>query len=281
MITKARDIEEGGGTNVDLPSSGRKPTQGIIEIRRLLLKAPLGAVAALILAKAGAASGRRSTFASMPATGTSGIRGNRSAIAMGDLDFEAFFQECADLTKQAFDERNLNEDLNIARLSTLAARLRLSTVPDAKTGRFAGLNPPVEFGPVRRKAPLAIILWKMAPGAILPAHDHTPADVLSICLSGEARVRHFDIVGNAPEYDSKKSFLIRESRNLLLTPGRVSGLTQVRDNIHTFHAGEQGAVGIDINSFLPGDKSFSFLDFSDRPADPEKRTYEAVWKKIE
>ena len=129
-------------------------------------------------------------------------------------------------------------------------------------------------------APLAVILWRLDPGAVLPPHNHTPADVLSICLGGEARVRHFDIVGDAPEYSSKKSFLIRESRNILLTPGRMSGLTQAHDNIHTFQAGEQGAVGIDINTVLPGNKDFSFLELSDKPANPEKRVYEAAWTKI-
>jgi len=67
---------------------------------------------------------------------------------------------------------------------------------------------------------------------------------------------------------------------MLLTPGRASGLTQARDNIHTFHAGDQGAVGIDINTFLRGNKDFSFLQIADKPVDIEKHTYEAVWTKI-
>jgi hypothetical protein len=65
-----------------------------------------------------------------------------------------------------------------------------------------------------------------------------------------------------------------------LTPGRISTLTQKRDNIHTFRAGKDGALGMDINTFLPGNKAFSFLEFSQKPIDPERRVYEAVWKKI-
>jgi predicted metal-dependent enzyme (double-stranded beta helix superfamily) len=156
----------------------------------------------------------------------------------------------------------------------------LKTVPQGKLGQFAGLNPPVEFGPLHVAAPLAIIQWRLAPGATLPAHNHNPADIISLCIEGECIVRHFDIEGSAPDYSSKETFLIRETRNDLLTPGRMSSLSTRRDNIHTFRAGKEGAMGIDINSILPGDKPFSFLEFADKPRDPQKRIYEAVWKKL-
>jgi hypothetical protein len=250
-----------------------------LEERRLFITAPIAAAAAMLLGEAGLSQqpgGAMAMASAGPAGGGSGADRDDS----GPLDFEQFFQQCAVLAKQAFGDARLNEDAHLHRIAAVAARLNLKAVPEAKTGRFGGLNPPVNFGPVRVAAPLGVILWKLDPGAVLPAHNHTPADVLSLCLSGEARVRHFDIVGDAPEYSSKKPFLIRETRNILLTPGRVSGLTQTRDNIHMFHAGEQGAVGIDINTFLPGNKNFSFLEFSDKPVDADKRTYEAVWTKI-
>ena len=104
--------------------------------------------------------------------------------------------------------------------------------------------------------------------------------MISLCLEGACTVRHFDIVGNAPDYSSKETFAIRESRNDLLTPGRMSSLSTKRDNIHTFHAGKDGAMGIDINSVLPGDKPFSFLDIAEKPRDPQARIYDAVWKKL-
>jgi len=246
-----------------------EPASGFVEERRVFLKAPLAAAAGLILARAGGGRGQEP-----PAPGAS------FSSADAQLDFARFFEECARLAKQATGSGTFDEDAYLKRISAVAARLRLETVPDAKTGLFAGLDPPIEFGPIKRELPLILILWRMAPGATLPAHNHTPADVLSVCLRGEVRVRHFDIVGEAPEYDSKQTFHIKETRNLQMTPGSMSGLTQVRDNIHTFHAGDQGALGMDINTFLPGDKKFSFLDFSDKPIDRDKRIYEAVWKKI-
>jgi len=253
----------------ELSRSG-EPT-GFVEERRYFLKAPLAAAAGLILARAaGGADEPPSTWASSHANQVQGAQ----------LDFANFFEECFGLAKQAAGSPALDEDAYLARLSAVAARLRLETVPDAKTGRFGEINPPIEFGPIKAQPPLVLILWKLAPGATLPAHNHTPADVISVCLKGEVRIRHFDLMGEAPGYDSRQTFRIRETRNLLMTPGRMSGLTQVRDNIHTFHAGEQGAVGMDINTFLPGDKKFSFLEFADKPIDAEKRVYEATWKKL-
>jgi len=196
------------------------------------------------------------------------------------LDFEGFVKECAELAKIAQHETGLNEEAHIFRLSAAASRLRLTSVPKGKLGAFAGLSPPVEFGPLTIAVPLAIIQWRLAPGATLPAHNHNPADVISLCLKGACTVRHFDIVDGAPDYSSKKPFLIRESRNDLLTPGRMSSLSTVRDNIHTFHAGKDGAMGIDINSILPGDKPFSFLDVAEKPRDLQNRIYDAVWKKL-
>ena len=250
-----------------LEPSNNEVARGFIEERRLFLKAPLAAAAGLILAKAG--GGQESSAAGSP-----------SSAGQAKLDFAGFFEACAGLARRATGSGTFDEDAYLNTISAVAARLRLETVPEAKTGRFAGLDPPVDFGPIKAEPPLVLILWRLAPGATLPAHNHTPVDVLSVCLRGEVRVRHFDIVGEAPEYASKQTFHIKETRNLLMTPGSMSGLTQVRDNIHTFHAGDQGALGMDINTFLPGDKKFSFLDFGDRPIDRDKRIYEAVWKKI-
>lgn len=275
----SKDIGEPAGTGHDnLPPGTTQIAPGVLETRRLMIKAPLAAVVALALSKAGLCRN------SIPGTARSRSAATTLPVSMpiesGQLDFEGFFQECASLAKQAVGEPGLNEDAHLYRIGAVAARLNAKTIPETKTGKFAGLNPAVNFGPVRVAPPLGVILWRLDPGAVLPPHNHTPADVLSLCLSGEARVRHFDIAGEAPPYSSRNSFIIRETRNMLLTPGRASGLTQVRDNIHTFHAGDQGAVGIDINTFLPGKKDYSFLQIADGPVDNEKRTYEAVWTKI-
>ncbi|HKS39572.1 MAG TPA: hypothetical protein VJX74_03085 [Blastocatellia bacterium] len=244
--------------------SAESKAPGFVEERRFFVRAAPIAIAALALG--------------LPEKLSAESR--ESLTESASLDFDEFVKECAALAKQAIADSSLDEEAHIFRLSMVASRLALKGVPRGKLGQFGGLNPPVEFGPLHIAAPLAIIQWRLAPGATLPAHNHTPADILSLCIEGECAIRHFDIVGDAPEYSSRETFLIRETRNDLLTPGRVSSLSTTRDNIHTFHAGKEGALGIDINSILPGDKKFSFLDFADKPRDSQKRIYEAVWKKI-
>ena len=241
--------------------------------RRFFLRAAPIAVAALALGVPERLLARSGTGAGVAAPGN-------NAPETAWLDFAEFVKECAGLAKTAFEDSTLNEEAHLFRLSTIASRLELDAVPRTQLGKFGGLNPPVEFGPLRIEMPLAIIQWRLAPGATLPAHNHELADIISLCLQGECVVRHFDIVGEAPQYSSKDSFLIRETRSDLLTPGRMSSLSTTRDNIHTFRAGKEGALGIDINSILKGNKKFSFLDFSDQPRDPQKRIYEAVWKKL-
>src|SRR5215470_816189 len=125
---------------------------GFVEERRVFLKAPLAAAAGLILARV---AGAPSQETSMP---------RASSAGQADLDFTAFFDECAALARQAAQSRALDEDAHLSRISSVAARLRLETVPEAKTRRFAGLNPPVEFGPIKAEPPLVLILWRLAPG---------------------------------------------------------------------------------------------------------------------
>jgi hypothetical protein len=52
----------------------------------------------------------------------------------------------------------------------------------------------------------------------------------------------------------------------------------MRDNIHTFQAGRNGARGIDINTYHGPDVDFSFMDIAKTPREPEEHIYEAAWK---
>ena len=69
-------------------------------------------------------------------------------------------------------------------------------------------------------------------------------------------------------------------RERALRAGRSTSLTPERDNIHTFEAGPQGALGFDINTFLPGEGDWSVLEIdesSGRPLDGYERVFEARW----
>ena len=71
---------------------------------------------------------------------------------------------------------------------------------------------------------------------------------------------------------------MQETHDELLTAGRINTLSAVRDNIHTFAAGPDGARGIDITTYHGPDQGFAFLDIDHEPTDARGRLYRAVWR---
>jgi hypothetical protein len=229
-----------------------KANSGISFERRLVLKLPL-----LVAAARGG--------------------GGASGFAGTGLGFSDFASACRRLAAELLDEGALDPDEYLLRLASLGAALDPGDVPRGELGAFGGYDPPVEFGPIHREVPIVIIQWRFAPGAVLPPHNHTPVHVLSLCLEGECRVRHFDVEGEAPPLDSSRTFRVRETENRLLRPGRSTSLTPRRDNIHTFEAGPEGALGFDVNTFLPGEGDWSGLQIDEAPARGYDRVFEARW----
>ena len=120
----------------------------------------------------------------------------------------------------------------------------------------------------------------MEPGAVLPAHNHPHASVCTLGFEGEVRLRNFEIIGEAPDYASKRTFRVRETRNEMMSHGRINTLSPLRDNIHCFQVGSEGARGIDINTLHGKTNNFSFLDISKTPADSDRRIFEAAWSDL-
>ena len=196
------------------------------------------------------------------------------------LSWDEFLKECRSLAGDLVkDASRPGQDAYLQRLAALAVRLRAA--PATKLFAFGSLNPKVEFAPSYRGTPFVIIQWHMHPGAILPAHCHPGTSVCTLGLEGEARLRNFEVEGVAPAFDSgsTETFLIRETHNQIISAGRLNTLSSVRDNIHYFEAGPDGARGIDITTTYKGDGSFSFVAFDpNRPKDPRRRVFEAAWK---
>ncbi len=165
----------------------------------------------------------------------------------------------------------------MARIAEAAVRLNRSTVPAGKLYPFGGF---VDIGPVAKAPALAIILWRMGPGAVFPPHDHDPVDVVTLCLEGSCRAHHFEIEGPRPPHESRERFTLRQTLDLHMTPGRCSSLTRTRDYIHTFQAGPQGVLALDINTSLPGKGSFSFLDIQTEAVDAGQRLFKGNWKAL-
>ena len=190
--------------------------------------------------------------------------------------FSELTRACDALAADLLEKKALTPDEYLLKLAGLGAALDPRDVPKGKLGRFSTFDPPIELGPIHRALPIMIIQWRFAPGAVLPPHNHTPGHVLSVCVEGECRVRHFDALG-APPLDSGETFRVRETENRVLRAGRSTSLTPERDNIHTFEAGPEGASGFDLNTFLPGEGDWSMLELDDRPLKGYERVFEAKW----
>jgi len=203
---------------------------------------------------------------------------NQNAI---DIGWDDFLKQCVPVAEDLHrDSSKSGQDAYLYWVASMVARLRLKEAPRAKLGRFGTLDPPVHFGRSFRGKPFFIVEWWLEPGAVLPPHCHPNASVCTLGIEGEARIRNFEIVGDAPDFSSKQTFQVRETHNEIIAPGRLNTLSALRDNIHTFQAGKQGARGIDISTYHGPDVGFSFLDISDRARDAERRIYEAAWKKL-
>ena len=191
------------------------------------------------------------------------------------LAWDAFIKQAVPVAQQLIADPAFNIDEYLYRIGSLATRLK--EIPDSKLGPYTEVDPRVWFGPSFRGSPFFIIQWRMESGAFLPPHNHPNFSVCSLAFEGEVQLRNFEVVGETPEYDSKKTFQIRETRSELMTRGRISTLSPLRDNIHCFQVGKVGARGIDINTMHAKSAPFSFLDMNEKPVDAEKRIFEVKW----
>jgi hypothetical protein len=232
--------------------------------RRHFIRGSLATVAAVVAART--LSGR--SLAQAPATAT-------GPLGTDKLAWDDFLKQSILVARQLIADSAFSVDEYLYRIGSLATRLK--EIPDSALGSYKAVEPRVWFGPSFRGSPFFIIQWRMEPGATLPPHNHPNASVCTLGFEGEVRLRNFEIVGEAPDYASKKTFRVRETRNETMTHGRINTLSPLRDNIHCFQVGKESARGIDINTMHGKIGPFSFLDIGKTPADSENRIFEAAW----
>lgn len=203
----------------------------------------------------------------------------KSTEAAGEgIAWDEFLKRSVPMAQQLIADPAFSVDEYLYRIGSLATRLK--EIPNSALGSYKTVEPRVWFGPSFRGSPFFIIQWRMEPGALLPPHNHPNASVCTLGFEGEVRLRNFEIIGEAPDYASKKAFRVRETRNEMMSHGRINTLSPLRDNIHCFQVGSEGARGIDINTLHGKTNNFSFLDISKTPADSERRIFEAAWSDL-
>lgn len=253
-----------------IEDSKKEVAPGCFETRRRMLWLPLLAVP-VVFGRVGKVLANQ--------MGHSESRTAPAPTLQGQLDWDSFTKQCLPVASELHkDSSPSGQEAYLHWLASMIARARVAEIPKAKLGRFGTLQPPVSFGVSYRGNPFFIVEWKLEPGAFLPPHCHPNASVCTVGLEGQARIRNFEIIGQAPEFSSRRTFVVRETHNEIIAQGRINTLSSVRDNIHTFQAGPGGARGIDISTYHGPDVGFSFLDIGDKPKEPEARIFEAVWK---
>ena len=195
------------------------------------------------------------------------------------VTWDEFLKQSLPIAQELIGDPTFSLDEYLYRIGSLATRLK--DIPDSPLGSYAAVDSRVWFGPSFRGTPFFIIQWRMEPGAVLPPHNHPHASVCTVGYAGEVRLRNFEVIGEAPAYESKKTFQIRETHNEILTPGRINTLSPLRDNIHCFQAGRQEARGIDINTMHGEPAPFSFLNVGKKALDAENQIFEATWSDID
>jgi hypothetical protein len=251
---------------------------GFMVRRRSLLWLPLLTASALILNQRGTLFAQKAGGEEGSGTVESGAGLARPVAA--NISWEDFIRQGVPELQGLYKFSSpAGQDAYLYSLAHWAARVRLETIPRAKLFRFETLTPPVHFGVGYRGVPFIIVEWWLEPGAFLPPHNHPNYSVCTLGIEGEARIRNFQIFGDAPDFTSKDTFRVRETHSELMSAGRVNSLSPTRDNIHTFKAGPAGARGIDFGTLYGKDVGFSFLNIEEKPRDTEGRIYEASWRK--
>jgi hypothetical protein len=253
----------------------RKPAEispGVIVERRRLLWLPAVAASSLLVRAGAIAAQEEMSRAS---------RRNPLLLQPSELAWDAFLEQSQETAAGLHvDSSAEGQEAYLSWLALMASRLRLETIPDTNLGRYEELDPAIYFGPSFLGQPFSIIQWRMEAGAYLPPHCHPNASVCTVGIEGEARIRNFEIQGEAPEFSSSASFRVRETHNEIIAPRRINTLSSLRDNIHTFQAGKSGARGMDISTYHGENIGFSFLRLGERAVDPQRRIFEAVWTAV-
>jgi hypothetical protein len=199
------------------------------------------------------------------------------AGAFGPLPWRAFAPRWHALAEELGGASAEDDESYAAQLTGLIARVPLTALPALEEPRSSGAG--LRAGPSFFLLPCVTVEFRMDPGAVLRPHNHPPQVVVTLCAEGEARYRQLEVEGDAPPCtEVGGTFLARETRAGLLRAGRTTSFTRLRDGIHGFTAGPQGARLIDFTVSLTEDfETFSYVELSTSPRDAGRLVYEARW----
>lgn len=218
-----------------------------------------------------------------PSLATAGTRLRRqdpetSSLDDGDLGLEELVERLFPMARDLVAAEEPAEQAYLQRVAALLSRLESPSEHGPRDVRAVMQRLRKERAPeVEGRFPLSVVEFDIGPGGGFSAHDHRDYNGVILGIEGEARIRNFDILGDEAVPPKDKPFRIREMRDEIITPGRISTLGRRRDNVHELVAGEEGVRVLDIFTFFTEKAGSYYLEMSQEPIDPKKRIYEARW----
>lgn len=192
----------------------------------------------------------------------------------GGLTLSEFLAEVYPLARRVVASNGADEEAYVMTVAAIMSRIDDPGAPLRDAMRAFRRERQQEG----ERFPLAAVSMRLEPGRGFAHHDHLNYNGVIMGIEGEVRIRNYDIQGEAPPIDSKKTFRIRETRDDLILPGRFSTLGRNRDNVHDLVAGKTGARVLDVFTFFEKNATSRFLDVEKEPRDEQARVYDAAWR---
>lgn len=191
------------------------------------------------------------------------------------FDFESFLTEALPLARKLVASEGQGEEVYILGVAAMLAKLSTPSGTELRDQMRAFHQANKKDG---EHFPLRVSMMRLAPGKGIDHHDHLDYNGIILGLEGEVRIRNYDFIGQEQRPPKGETFLIRETRDDLILPGRFSNLGAVRENIHELVAGPEGARVLDVFTRFNAQARSHMMEFEAQPRDVEKRIHEAAWR---
>lgn len=132
--------------------------------------------------------------------------------------------------------------------------------PEPTWQSMQGANAPLEMATIAPGRPFVVSAFRMAPGCILPLHCHPGGGGITLCTSGSLAIQHFELCDQQPPFSQTGADAeVRQVLVAQIARNQATLFTPTLANLHQFHAGPEGAVGVEIAVQWQGAGEFSFL----------------------
>lgn len=240
---------------------------GVVMERRSLLRLSASTVAAGLLA-ACSAPGARGGGEATPLSPGTGPTGGDAPMDMAD-----FLAEMHPQAHRFIASGGEREEAYLMAVGQLMTRLQTPTPETVRSSMKAF----AQGQPEDRRRDIWVVMFRLDPGKGFSHHDHRDYNGMIMGVEGSAHVTNYDVLGDNPVPPKGETFQIQQTRDDLILPGRFSSLGARRENIHELIAGPEGAVVLDVFTYLkPGARSY-YLDVEETPRDDQRRIYDAAW----